>query len=171
MQPHANLVTASGDGCGRAMAIRRAVPQGDEDQAGEAIAAGDPTKPYPPSRAPFVGEVPTWGGGVLVGAPAVAATAQPAAATVTGNGLIVVDTFYLSEFVSHESALVVFYSPVLSNFSFEDGFGAKHRHYFGTRNYLPYLTRELPVHFAFPSTLPIWPFRGRLCFAERDRLR
>ena len=36
------------------------------------------------------------------------------------------DIFYLSESLSHESALVLLFSPVLSDFSFEDGFGAKH---------------------------------------------
>ena len=67
-----------------------------------------------------------------------------------------VDTFYLSESLSHESALVLFYSPVLSDFSFEDGFGAKHCLPFGTGNYLPYLARELPVHFDFARALLIW---------------
>ena len=33
------------------------------------------------------------------------------------------------------------------------------------------LAGELPVHFAFSRALPIWPFRGRLCFTERGRLR
>ena len=33
------------------------------------------------------------------------------------------------------------------------------------------LARESAVHFAFPRALPIWPFRGRLCFAERGQLR
>ena len=80
-------------------------------------------------------------------------------------------TFYLSESLSHESAPVLFYSPVLSGFSFKDGFGAEHRLPFETRNYLSYLARELPVHFAFPRALPIWSFRGRLFFAERGRLR
>ena len=38
-----------------------------------------------------------------------------------------VDTLYLSESLSHKSALVLFYSPVLSHVLFEDGFGAEHR--------------------------------------------
>ena len=64
--------------------------------------------------------------------------------------------------------------PPFPNFLFEDGFGAEHRlpfGPFGTENYLPYLARELPVHFDFPRALPVWPCRGRLCFAERGRLR
>ena len=81
------------------------------------------------------------------------------------------DTFYLSESLTHESALVHYYSPALSDFSFEDGFGAEHHLPLGSGNYLSYLARELPVHFAFPRALLIWLFWGRLCFAERDRLR
>ena len=65
------------------------------------------------------------------------------------------DTFSLSESLSHKSALVLFYSPVLSDFLFEDGFGAKHRLPFGTGNYLPHLARELPVSFACARALPI----------------
>ena len=64
-----------------------------------------------------------------------------------------------------------FYSPVLSGFSFEDGCAADHRLPFGKGDYLLYLAHELPVHFGFPRALPIWLFRGRLCFAEHGRLR
>ena len=80
-------------------------------------------------------------------------------------------TFYLSESLSHESALVLFYSPVLSDFSFSDGFGAKHRLPFGTGNYLTYLARELPVYLHFSRALTIWPLWGCLCSAERGLLQ
>ena len=65
----------------------------------------------------------------------------------------------------------IFYSPVLPDFSFEDGFGAKYRLPFVTGNYPPYLARYLAVYFAFARALPTWSFRGRLCFPERGRLQ
>ena len=77
----------------------------------------------------------------------------------------------MSESLTHESALVHSYLPVLSGFSFEDGFGAEHHLPLGSGNYVPYLARELPVRFAFPRALTIRLFWGRLCFAERNRLR
>ena len=51
------------DGCGEAKAIRRAVPRKTKVKSGRPPQRVfiDPTGPYPPSRAPFVGEVPTWG--------------------------------------------------------------------------------------------------------------
>ena len=45
----------------------------------------DTTGPYPPSRAPFSWEVPTWGGGAVMDT--AAAAVAPAAATVTGSGV------------------------------------------------------------------------------------
>ena len=56
-------------------------------------------------------------------------------------------------------------------FSFKHGFGAEHRLPLGRGSYFPHLACDLPVHFAFPRALPSWPFRGRLYFAERGRLR
>ena len=63
MQPHAGVVTASGDGCGEAKAIRRAVPRKTKVRSGRPLQRVfiDPAGPCPPSRAPFVGEGPTWG--------------------------------------------------------------------------------------------------------------
>ena len=85
MQSHASVVTLSGDGCGEAKATRRASPRKTKVRSGRPLRRVfiDPTGPYPPSRAPFVGEVPTWGGGAVVDA--VAAAVAPAAATVTGS--------------------------------------------------------------------------------------
>ena len=87
MQPHASVVTTSGDGCGEAKATRRAVSRKTKVRSGRPLQRVfiDPTRPYPPSRASFVGEVPRWGGGAVVDA-AVAAVV-PAAATVTGSGV------------------------------------------------------------------------------------
>ena len=87
MQPHANVVTASGDGCGEAKGIRRTVPKKTKVRSGWPLQQIfiDPMGPYPPSRAPFVGERPTWGGGTVVDA--AAAAVVPAAATVTANGV------------------------------------------------------------------------------------
>ena len=87
MQPHVNVVTASGDGCGEAKGIRRTVPRKTKVRSGRPLQQIfiDPTGAYPPSRAPFVGEVPTWGGGAVVDA--AAAAMAPAAATVTGSGV------------------------------------------------------------------------------------
>ena len=87
MQPHASVFTASGDGCGEAKAIRRAVPRKRKVRSGRPLqwVFIDPTGPYPPSRAPFVGKMPTWGGGAVVDA--TAAAVAPAAATVTGSGV------------------------------------------------------------------------------------
>ena len=75
------------DGCGEAKAIRRAVPRKTKVKSGRPLQRVfiDPTELYPLSRASFVGEVPTWGGGAVMDA-AVAAVA-PAAATVTGSGV------------------------------------------------------------------------------------
>ena len=65
MQPHANAVTASGGGSGKAKVIRRAVPRETKVKSGRPLQRVfiDPTGPYPSSRAPFVGEEPMWGGG------------------------------------------------------------------------------------------------------------
>ena len=84
MQPDASVVTASGDGCGEAKAIRLAVPRKARVRSGRSLQRVfiDPTGPYPPPRAPFGGEVPTSGGGAVVDA-----AAAPAAATVTGSGV------------------------------------------------------------------------------------
>ena len=75
------------DVCGEAKAIRRAVPRKTEVKSWRPLQRVfiDPTGPYPPSRAPFVEEVPTWGGGAVMDAAAVAAA--PAAATATGSGV------------------------------------------------------------------------------------
>ena len=87
MQPHANVITASVDGCGEAKAIRRAVPRKTKVRLEKPLQRVfiDPTGPYPPPRAPFVGELPTWWGGAV--ADAAAAAMAPAAATVTGSGV------------------------------------------------------------------------------------
>ena len=89
MGPHANVVIAFGGGSGKAKAIKHAVPRETKVKSGRPLKRIfiDPTGPYPPSRAPFVGEVPTWGGGAVVDASAVASAAAPAAATVTGSGV------------------------------------------------------------------------------------
>ena len=49
------------DGCGEAKAIRRAVPRKTKVKSRRPLQRVfiDPTGPYPPFRAPFVGEVPT----------------------------------------------------------------------------------------------------------------
>ena len=75
------------DGRGEAKAIRRAVPRKTKVKSGRPLQRVflDPTGPYPPSYAPFVGEVPTWGGGAVTDA--AAAAVAPAAATVTGSGV------------------------------------------------------------------------------------
>ena len=75
------------DGCGEAKAIRRAVPRKTKVKSGRPLQRVfiDLTGPYPPSRAPFVGEVPTWGAGAVMDAAAVAVA--PSAATVTGSGV------------------------------------------------------------------------------------
>ena len=75
------------DDCCEAKAIRRAVPRKTKVKSGRPLQRVfiDPTGPYPPSRAPFVGEVPTWGGGAVMDA--AAAAVAPAAATVTGSGV------------------------------------------------------------------------------------
>ena len=75
------------DGCGGAKAIRRAVPRKTKAKSGRPLQRVfiDPTGAYPPSRAPFAGEVPTWGGGAVMDA--AAAAVGPAAATVTGSGV------------------------------------------------------------------------------------
>ena len=87
MQLHVSVVTATGDGCGKAKAIRRAVPRKTKVRSGRPLQRVfiDPTGPYPPYRAPFVEEVPTWRGGAVVDA--AAAAVAPAAATVTGSGV------------------------------------------------------------------------------------
>ena len=75
------------DGCSEAKAIRRAVPRKTKVKSARPLQRvfTDPTGPYPPSRAPFVGEVPTCGGGAVMDA--VAAAVAPAAATMTGSGV------------------------------------------------------------------------------------
>ena len=75
------------DGCGEAKAIRRAVPRKMKVKSGRPLQRVfiDPTGPYPPSRAPFVWDVSTWGSGAVMDA--AAAAAAPTAATVTGNGV------------------------------------------------------------------------------------
>ena len=75
------------NGCGEAKAIRRAVPRKTKVKSGRPLQRvfSDLTGPYPPSRAPFIGEVPTWGGGAVIDA--AAAAVAPTAATVTGNGV------------------------------------------------------------------------------------
>ena len=90
MQPHANVVPAFGGGSGKVKAIRRAVPTETKVKTGRPLQRvfNDPTGPYPPSLAPFVGGVPTWGGGAVMDASAVASAAAPAAATVTSSGAI-----------------------------------------------------------------------------------
>ena len=80
------------DGCGKAKAIRRAVPRKTKVKSGRPLQRVfiDPTGPYPPSRAPFVGEVPTWGCGAVmdvVGAEGAPGSAAVAASTVTGSGV------------------------------------------------------------------------------------
>ena len=98
------------DGCGEAKTIRRAVPRKTKAKSGRPLQRVfiDPTGAYPPSRAPFVGEVPTWGGGAVMDAAAAAvaptgsgvfpaasargvegapASAAVAASTVTGSGV------------------------------------------------------------------------------------
>ena len=75
------------DRCGEAKAIRHAVPRKTKAKSGRPLQQVfiDPTGPYPLSRAPFVGKVPTWGGGAVMDA--TAAAVAPAAATVTGSGV------------------------------------------------------------------------------------
>ena len=75
------------DGCGEAKAVRRAVPSKTKVKSGRPLQRVliDPTGAYPPSREPFVGEVPTWGGGAAMDA--AAAAVAPAAATVAGSGV------------------------------------------------------------------------------------
>ena len=77
------------DNCGKVKAIRRAVPRETKVKSGKPLQRVfiDPTGPYPTSRAPFVGEMPAWGGGAVVDAGAVAVAAAPAVATVTGSGV------------------------------------------------------------------------------------
>ena len=67
--------------------IRRAVHRKTKVRSGRLLQRIfiDPTGPYPPPRTPFVGEVPTRGGGAVVDA--AAAAVAPAAATVTGSGV------------------------------------------------------------------------------------
>ena len=75
------------NGCGEAKAIRRAVPRKTKVKSRrplQRVCIG-PTGPYPQSRAPFVGEVPTWGNGAVMDAAAAAVAST--AATVTGNGV------------------------------------------------------------------------------------
>ena len=75
------------DGCGEEKAIRRAVPRKAKVKSGRPLQwiFIDSTGPYPPSRAPFVGEVPTWGGGSVMDT--AAGAVAPAVATVTGSGV------------------------------------------------------------------------------------
>ena len=97
------------DGCGEAKVIRRAVPRKTKVKSGRPLQRVfiDPTGPYPPSRAPFVGEVPTCGGGAVMhtavaatvtssgvfpaasvrGAGGAPASSDVAASTVTGSGV------------------------------------------------------------------------------------
>ena len=69
------------DGCGETKTIRRAVPRKTKAKSGRPLQRVfiDPTGAYPRSRAPFVGGVPTWGGGAVMDA--AAAAVAPAAAT------------------------------------------------------------------------------------------
>ena len=75
------------DGCSEVKTIRRAVPRKTKAKSGRPLQRVfiDPTGAYPPSRAPFIWEVPTWGGGAVMDA--AAAAVAPAAATVTGSGV------------------------------------------------------------------------------------
>ena len=75
------------NGYGDAKTIRRAVPRKTKIKSGRPLQRVfiDPTGPYPPSRVPFVGEVPTWGGRAVMDAAAVAVA--PAAVAVTGSGV------------------------------------------------------------------------------------
>ena len=67
--------------------IRRAVPRKTKVESGRPLQRVfiDPTGPYPPSRALFVGGAPTSGDGAVMDA--TAAAVAPAAATVTGSGV------------------------------------------------------------------------------------
>ena len=89
-----------------------------------------------------------------------------------GDDDIVVDIFYLSEFMSHESTLVLFYSSVLSGFSFEDSFGAERRFPFKTENYLlPGISgARVSRPFFFSARVANLAIPGRPCFMGRDRL-
>ena len=89
MQPHVNVVTASGDCCGEAKVVGRAVPRKRKVKSRRPLQRVliDPTGPYPPSRASSVGEIPTWGGGAVVDAAAAAVAVAPVATTVTGSGV------------------------------------------------------------------------------------
>ena len=75
------------DGCGEAKAIRHAVPRKTKVKSGRPLQRVfiDPTGAYPPSRASFAGEVPTWGGGAVMNT--AAAAVAPATAMVTGSGV------------------------------------------------------------------------------------
>ena len=93
------------DGCGEAKAIRRTVPRKTKVKSGRPLRRVfiDPTRPYPPSRAPFVEEVPTWGGGAVMDAAAV--VVAPAAATVTGSGVFPVASVKGAEGVPASAAV------------------------------------------------------------------
>ena len=75
------------------------------------------------------------------------------------------DTFYLSESLSHELAPVLFYSSVLSDFSCEDGFGAKHRLPYGELLLIPGARVARPFRFCARAANSAIPGTPVLCGA------
>ena len=71
----------------------------------------------------------------------------------------------LAETLDHEAALVLFYTAILADLPFKNGYGSGYDPSFGSIDDLSHTTRNLAVHSALERAAPLRPLGGHLSLA------